>query len=134
MKNTKNGKIIISSGVKNVLPWEMHSALALKDAGYIIRFIPAHNILRSADAYIDNTLFEFKSPEGSTIKCIENNLQKAFRFQSRNIVIDSIRVKKLKDDSIKNYLINRMRRKRGIRRLLFVSKTGQVVDINKLLR
>lgn len=36
MKKNRNGKIIISSGVKNVLPWEMHSAIALKEIGRLI--------------------------------------------------------------------------------------------------
>lgn len=133
MKNRKKGRIIVSPGVKNIWPWEMHSALALKEFGYVIRFVPSHSSIHSADAYLDNTLFEFKSPEGSTIKCIENNLQKALRYQSHNIVIDSSRTKKIQDRSIKNYLIARMRRKRGIKRLLFVSKTGEVIDIGKLV-
>ena len=128
----KVGKIIISAGV-NITPWEMHSAIALSRCGYNIRFIPRHNSLRTADAYIDETIFEFKSPEGSTIRCIENNLQKALRYQSKNIVIDSSRVKKLQDRSIKNYLITRMKRKHGIKSILFVTKTGEVVDIGSLL-
>lgn len=133
MIKRKMGQIKISPGVKNVAPWEMHSAMALKEIGYEVLFVPAHNSLRSADAYLNNTLFELKSPEGSTIKCIENNLQKALRYQSKNIVIDSCRVKKLQDRSIKNYLVGRMRRKQGIKRLIFVTKTGEAIDIGKLI-
>ena len=134
MKKKQEGKIIISKGVNNILPWEMHSAIALKEVGYTIKFIPAHQSLRSADAYINNTLFEFKSPEGSSIKSIENNIQKALRYQSKNIVIDSIRVKRIQDRSIRTYHIKRMKRKHGIQKLLFVTKTGKVVDINKEIR
>ena len=68
----KTGEIIIKSRV-NVKPWEMHSAIVIAKKGYNVKFIPSHNSLRSADAFINNTVFEFKSPEGSTIKCIENN-------------------------------------------------------------
>ena len=133
MMMAKSGKIIISSGVKNVFPWEMHSAIALKEIGYTVKFVPSHNYLHSADAYLNNTLFEFKSPEGSTIKCVENNLQKALRHQSNNIVIDSLRIKKIQDRSIKNYLISRMKRKRGIKRLILVTKSGEAIDIGKLV-
>ena len=131
MKKKQEGKIIISRGVNNILPWEMHSAIALKEVGYTITFVPSHNSIHSADAYLNNTLFEFKSPEGSTIKCIENNLQKALRHQSCNIVIDTLRVKKVKDRSIKNYLTNRMKRKHGINELILITKTREVVDISK---
>ena len=112
----------------------MHSAIALKEVGYTIKFVPAHQSLRSADAYINNTLFEFKSPEGSSIKSIENNIQKALRYQSKNIVIDSIRVKRIQDRSIRTYLIKRMKRKHGIQKLIFVTKNGKVIDINKEIR
>ncbi len=132
MRKNKIGKIIINAGV-NVKPWEMHSAISLSKSGYNVVFIPRHNSLRSADAYIDNTMFEFKSPEGSTIKCVENNLQKALRYQSKYVVIDSLRIKDIQDRSIKSYLISRMRKKRGIRRLFFIDKEGKVIDIGESL-
>jgi hypothetical protein len=123
------GKIIIDAGVKNVWPWEMHSAQALCNAGYVVTFVPKHGSARSADAYLDNTLYEFKSPEGSTIDNVINNLLKALRYQSKNIVIDSSRMKKIQDRSIVNYLKRYTRNKRGIRNLIFVSRNGTVVDI-----
>ena len=128
-----SGRIIIEPGVDNVLPWEMHSALALKKLGYTVKFVPRHNSFRSADAYINNTLFEFKSPEGNTIKCVENNLQKAIRHQSKNVVIDSLRIKSIRDRSIQHYLIDRARRKRGLKRLIFITKTGRAIDITALI-
>mgnify|MGYP007012601967 FL=1 len=126
-----SGRIIIEPGVDNVLPWEMHSAIAIKKLGYTVRFMPRHNSFRSADAYINSTLFEFKSPEGTTIKCVENNLQNALRHQSKSVVIDSLRVKNVRDRSIQNYLINRMSIKKGIKNLIFVTKTGRAIDIGK---
>lgn len=133
-KTKKFGKIIVEPGVHSIYPFEMHSAIALKEHGFTIRFVPAHNSISSADAYIDDVLFEFKSPEGKTIKCIENNLQKALRYQSKNIVLDSCRVKNLQDNSIENYLISRVKRKKGIRQLFFVTKSGKCIDINAKLR
>lgn len=128
------GKIIIGPEIKSIHPWEMHSAIALRDAGFTVRFIPKHDSARSADAYLNNTLFEFKSPEGNNITNVENNLQKALRFQSKNVVIDTVRLKKIQDRSIKNYLIARMKRKRGIKKLIMVGKDGTAIDIGKLAR
>lgn len=128
----KKSSILIVNGV-NVKPWEMHTAVALVKFGYSVTFIPSHNSLRTADAYLNNTLFEFKSPEENTIKCIENNLQKALRHQSKNVVIDSCRVKNVRDNSIQNYLIARIKRKKGIKRLIFVKWNGDVVDVGKMI-
>ena len=111
----------------------MHSALALKDAGYIVHFVPKHDSVCTADAYLNNTLFEFKSPEGARIKSVENNLQKALRRQSKNVVIDSCRIKNLKDKNIEKYLISRLKQKKGIGRLIFITKNGEVIDINDRL-
>ena len=134
MKSNNSGRIIVGSGVKNVWPFELHSALALKELGYVVRFVPAHNSVCSADAYLNDTLFEFKSPCGSTIKCVENNLDKALRNQSKNVVIDSCRIKNVKDRSIINYLTNRLKHKKGIKRLFFVTRDGIAIDINALVK
>ena len=132
-KNTNKGSVIIEGGA-NIWPHELHTATALANAGYDVRFIPNNPSLASADAYINDTLFEFKSPEGESIKCIDNNLQKALRRQSKNIVIDSSRVKKVQDRSILHFLTEKLRRKHGIGRLIFVTREGKVIDINALVR
>lgn len=132
-KNEIKGNVTIEGGA-NVWPHELHTAMALANAGYNVRFIPASISLASADAYVDNTLFEFKSPEGASVKSIDNNLQKALRRQSKNIVIDSFRVKNVQDRSILHFLEGRLRQKQGIRRLLFVTRDGKVIDINALVR
>lgn len=134
IKKKNTGRVIVGPGVKNVWPFEMHSALALKEIGYTVRFVPAHNSFGSADAYLNGTLFEFKSPEGATVKCVENNLNKALRKQSKNVVIDSCRMKNIRDKSIVSYLVSRLKRKKGIKRLIFVTRDGKAIDINELLR
>ncbi len=47
----KTGKITIMPGVENVLPWEMHSAMAIIKLGIDVTFKPRHMSSRSADAY-----------------------------------------------------------------------------------
>ena len=132
-RNIIKGMITIEEGA-NIWPHELHTATALANAGYTVRFIPNNASLASADAYVNNTLFEFKSPEGSSIKCVENNLQKALRRQSCNIVIDSSRLKHVQDRSVTHYLLERAKRKQGIKRLLHVTREGKVIDINELMR
>lgn len=132
-RNTIKGTITIEEGA-NIWPHELHTATALANAGYTVRFIPNNASLASADAYVNNTLFEFKSPEGSSVKSIQRNLVKAFNRQSPNVVIDSSRMKNVKDASIRNYLVSRLKAGKGLKRLLFVTRTENVIDINELVR
>lgn len=132
-RSTIKGTITIEEGA-NIWPHELHTATALANAGYTVRFIPNNASLASADAYVNNTLFEFKSPEGATIKCVENNLQKALRRQSKNVVIDCARLKKVRDRSIVHYLTERVRRKQGIGHLLVVTRKEEVIDITNAMR
>ena len=131
-KKTK-GKISCEGGAKPK-PHENRTAYALADAGYTVRFIPNSTIIGMADCYINGTIFEIKAPEGQTTNCIERNLRKALDHQSSNIVIDSFRMKNLQDKSIQNYLTERLRRKHGIQRIIFVNRKRKVVDINELVR
>ena len=126
MSERIKGNIIIEQGV-NVWPHE------LANAGYDIRFIPENKTMGSADAYVNNTIFEFKAPEGSSAKSIQRNIVRAINHQSANIVIDSFRMKKIRDSSIQSFLISRLKKGKGIKRLLFVTKSGKVVDINDLV-
>ena len=131
-KQKKLGRVIKVGGV-NFWAHEDHSASALAKAGYIVKFVPAHNSFTTADAYVDNTLFEFKSPEGSTVRSIQRNIVRAINHQSANIVIDSCRMKNIQDRSIQNFLIARLREGKGIKRLFFVTRDGRLIDINKLV-
>ena len=132
MSDRIKGNIIIEQGV-NVWPHELHTATALANAGYDIRFIPENKTMGSADAYVNNTVFEFKAPEGSSAKSIQRNIVRAINHQSANIVIDSFRMKKIRDSSIQSFLISLIKKGKGIKRLLFVTKSGKVVDINDLV-
>ena len=82
--------------------------------------------------YLNNTIFKFKAPEGSSIKAIERNMIRALS-QSSNIVISTVRMKKIQDRSVQSFLVSRLRKGKGIKRLLFVTRDGRVIDINDLL-
>ena len=115
-------------------PHEYLTAEALADSGYNVRFIPSSFIIGLADCYINNTLFEIKAPEGTTTACIERNLRKAINHQSTNIVIDSFRMKNIQDRSIQNFLLERLKLRHGIKRIIFVNRKREAIDINNLLR
>ena len=124
-KQRIEGCIIEEAGVT---PWphERHSAKALASVGYKVKFIPSNDTFRSADVYLNNTQFEMKAPQGYDIQCIERNIKRALK-KCPNIVIDSCRMKRVQDRSIQNKLISRYRARKGIKRLLFVKRNGEVV-------
>ncbi|MBQ3413348.1 hypothetical protein IJH33_00625 [Candidatus Saccharibacteria bacterium] len=86
-----------------------------------------------ADCYVNNTIFEIKAPEGKTTDCIERNLRKAVDHQSPNVVLDSFRMKNIQDKSIQNFLLERLKRRHGIQRIIFVNRKREAIDINSLL-
>ena len=106
--------------------------MASRGTGYTVKFIPANSTLRTADVFLNNTQFEMKAPCGHNIDCIERNLKRAL-VKCPNIVIDSCRMKNVTDRSICNVLVNRLRKGRGLKRLIFVRRNGEVVDINRLI-
>ncbi|RYC74831.1 hypothetical protein [Candidatus Nanosyncoccus alces] len=132
MKKIK-GQIIIDEGV-NIWNHELFIATGLANIGYNVRFIPNHPSACSADAFVNNTIFEFKAPEGSNIKAVERNLIKAVNRQSPNIAITSIRMKKVQDRSIINFLTSKLKEGKGIKHLIFVKRDGIAIDINDLVR
>lgn len=132
-RKTIKGDIIIVDGV-NIWPHELRTATMLANAGYNVKFVPNNSSAASADAYLNNTLYEFKSPEGHSISCVNNNLQRALRRQCKNVVIDSSRIKNVQDRSVKNFLVAMLKKKHGIGHLILVTRDGKVVDINEHAR
>lgn len=130
--STLKGIVTREAGAKPK-PHEYLTAEALADAGYNVRFIPSNVNISMADCYINNTIFEIKAPEGKTTDCIERNLRKAVDHQSANIVFDSFRIKNMQDRSIQSFLLDRLKRRHGIQRILFVTRKRKVIDINSLL-
>lgn len=129
----RKGVVLREKGA-NPKPHELVTAEAFADAGYDVRFISSSTVVGMADCYINGTIFEIKSPEGKTTDCIERNLRKALDHQSTNIIIDSFRMKNIQDRSIQSFLIERLKRRHGIRRIFFVNRKREVIDINALVR
>ena len=115
-------------------PHEILMAKALAKAGYRVKFLPNPTVIGTADAYIGGTVFEFKAPEGATVRSIERNIVKALNHQSPNIVIATFRMKNIQDRSVQSFLVSRLKAGKGIQRLILLTRDGQTIDINALVR
>lgn len=129
-RHSKGGYFV--DGNANPKPHELIMAKSLAKAGYIVRFLPNPTVIGTADAHIENTIFEFKAPEGSSVKSIQRNIVKALHHQSTSIVIATFRMKNVQDRSVQNYLITLLKTGKGIQRLMLITREGRVVDINAL--
>lgn len=127
MKNNKVGKIIVPVGMK---PWpqEMRVAEILAMAGHNVRFLEESN-LHTADILLDGVEFEIKSPKSANANSLEHLLKKALR-QSPNIIIDTSRMNNFNNVNIKKFLISQMKKRKQIKKLIMITKRGQVVDIS----
>lgn len=123
------GNIIIP-GDANVWPHEQRTAQALARAGHDVEFVKKSKdpYATSADALIDGTLWEMKSPTASSIKAVERNLKRA-RWQSGNIVFDSRRMKGIPDAAIERELRKWSSELSGVSHVLFVNRHGVVIDV-----
>ncbi len=118
----------------NVWKHELHTANALAKAGYVVEFLPTKDIksIKSPDILMDGERWELKSPKTDKLSAVERNLKRATR-QSGNIVIDSLRLHKIHDNTVQEFLAQKFRQQKTIKRLLFVNRKRQVIDINTLL-
>lgn len=132
MSKVREGKIIIPA---KITPWphELRIAKILAASGHTVEFLPTKST-KTADILLDHTEYEIKSPLTSKTNTLEHMLKRALR-QSCNIIIDSSRTdgKKIRDKQIREFLISKARQHKQIKRLLFVTRRGQIIDIKKLV-
>lgn len=114
-------------------PWphEMHTAEVLALAGHYVEFL-TETALKSPDIRIDDTTdYEIKSPETELTRSIEQTIRIALR-QSPNIIIDACRLK-MRDDKAIAYLTKKCREQKQIKRMLYISKKNEIIDIFGLI-
>lgn len=131
LKNT--GKIVIPHGI-DVWHHELLTANALAGAGYTVEFLTNKSVryVKSPDVLIDGQKWEMKSPKADKLSAVERNLKRATK-QSGNIIIDSHRMSKVHDSSIQKLLAQKYKQQKTIKRLLFVNRKRQVIDISTLV-
>ena len=129
----KLGKIIIWPDAA-VWAHELSTAKALANAGHTVDFRANKNIefIKSPDILIDDDIWEMKSPKSTKLVAVERNLKKAYH-QSKNIVFDSQRMGRLPDNSIQRELIKQFQLTRSIKKLLFVNRKRETIDISTLV-
>ena len=130
MQNLKKKGKIITPANANPWPHEQRVAKILALAGHCIEFIPETN-LKTPDIYLNNTMFEIKSPITDNPKKVIRNVKRALE-KCPNVIIDSARIKGLRDDVIQKTLINKVKDLQGLKKLYFINKRGQIIDITAL--
>ena len=128
--NIYRGKVVVPANA-NPWPHELRVAKILALAGYAVEFIPEINT-KTADILLDGIEFEIKSPKSANANSLEHILKKAVK-QSCNIIIDTSRMKNVRDDNTRRFLINQVRIRRQINNLIMITKQGQIIDISALV-
>lgn len=126
----QKGRVVIPADA-NPWPHEVQVAKILALAGHSVEFIPEAN-LKTPDIYLDSTMYEIKSPITNNPKKIIRNVKRALE-KCPNVVIDSSRVRGLRDDAIQRTLKNKVKDLAGLKNLIFINKRGQIVDIIALV-
>ena len=126
----QRGKIIIPAGRK---PWphELRVANILAMAGHSIEFLPESNA-STADILLDEVEYEIKSPFTNKSDKLERNIKRGLK-QSKNIIFDSSRIKNMRDDNLRRFLIKKAREQKQIGKLILITKRGQIIDIKSLI-
>ena len=126
----QKGRIIIPAGRK---PWphELRIANILAMAGHNIEFLPESNI-NTADILLDGIEYEMKSPFTNKPDKLERNIKRGLR-QSKNIIFDSSRIKNMRDDNLRRFLVKKTKEQKQIGELILITKRGQIIDIKSLV-
>lgn len=131
--NKNRGEIRIPAGI-NVWKHELNTANALAETGYVVEFLPTKDIkdTKSPDILMNSEKWELKAPKTDKLSAIERNLKRATK-QSNNIVIDSHRLRKIHDSTVQAFLLQKFNQQKTIKKLFFVNRKRQVIDISKLI-
>ena len=123
------GNITIPGDVE-VWPHEQRTATALARAGHDVKFIKKSDKdhEKTPDVLIDGERWEMKAPKASSARAVERNLHRALQ-QSPCVIFDCRRMKNLPDAAVERELRKRAGELRSLKRLVFVNRRGEVVDI-----
>lgn len=127
MSNAVQRKGIYIAPGRKPWPHEMRVAEILAMAGHYIEFLEESS-LHTADIRLDGIEYEIKSPESFNANTFEHKLKDATK-QSPNLIIDSSRIKKVRDDKIRSFLVNQVKKQKQIKKMIFVTKQGRIIDI-----
>ncbi len=128
------GKILIPSDADGVWSHEIATAQALAKAGYTVEFLPTSNgnDAKSPDILMDGVKWEIKALRTDKMSAVERNLKRATK-QSSNIIIDSQRLHRLQDRTVQQFLVQKFKQQKTIKRLLFINRKRETIDISTLV-
>lgn len=131
MERTNQAGIFIPQG-RQPWPHERHVAETLANAGYYVEFL-AERSIKTPDIRINGAIeFEIKSPEGARAITIERAIKKALK-QCPNIIIDASRMKGVRESQVIKHLAFQLKARKQIKRMLFVTRRGEIIDISNLI-
>ena len=125
----RQGAIVIPSGTE-LWPHELETAKALAAAGMTVEFQRRMEGERisSADVVIRGVLWEMKAPISSSSDSLSRRMRLATK-QSPNIIIDASRAERTTDQAFEKELRKALSRVSGVKRLMLVKKSREVIDI-----
>lgn len=115
---------------RKVWPHEYRVARVLAMAGHNVEFLLENN-LKNPDILLDGVEFEIKSPEHFNANTLEHTIKDALK-QSPNLIIDMSRLKKIRSDRMRAFLINQVRKSKQIKRMFLITRQGQIIDIKAM--
>jgi hypothetical protein len=83
---------------------------------------------KTHDIVIEGLIWEMKAPKGDSKTTVGNQFKRSSKQRARHIVFDARRTC-LKDEEIKVKIRYEMRRRKSVKRVLFISKSRSVVEI-----
>jgi hypothetical protein len=117
---------------RDIWEHELKTVKTLQRYGHTVFFLPENKLTKSADILLDGKVFEIKSPTSNKLSAVERNLKKA-SHQAANIILDARRMKGVRDDNIQRFLAVKLKTQKSIKKLLFINKKDQLIDIDDLL-
>ena len=114
----------------NIQPHEMATARSIADYGMNVEFrerIRGDGV-KTPDFLAGGVFWEVKSPTSDKLKVIEKRLREAVH-QSRDIIFDSRRMRRLSDKQIYGEVVKWARNLHHVRRLLYINRLGEVIKI-----
>ena len=131
-RENKRYGIYIAPG-RNPWPHELETAKTLALAEHYVEFLPEGST-KTADIRLDGVEFEIKAPESFNANTFEHMLKDALK-QAPNIIIDTRRLKKVRDMKVQAFLVNQIRNHKHlgrIKRLIMITKQGKIVELTRI--
>lgn len=108
----------------------MDTARAIADYGIDVEFAPKTKGKRakSADFIAGGVLWEVKSPTSDSIRVVQKHIRAALH-QSRDVIFDSRRMKRLSNEKIQEEVEKWTKALPFVRRMLYINRYGEVIKI-----